>query len=237
MTRCIASVALCPSLDIMSSDHSSNSGAVLRRRTPSASPITISGSQRGDVAARSRTRRARTTRSMSIVDDAPDRLLLLTDPPGREALVDQLASLQVLRVVHVDHHRDGPVVGADAAGAAEQLGVGRHVLHQVVRRHAPHAGARIAPHRSVGSQPRQLVVRVRPPELAGDQLDSILDALVRNGAHRPPMDVLDRVRCQAGSRPSTRRALSRRNAGNTSSWNGTSSSSLMMRSSDSPIGK
>ena len=70
---------------------------------------------------------------------AADRRFLLAYAARREALVDDLAPLEVRRIVRVDHARHRRVVGTDAVGAAERLRVDRDVLHQVVRRRPPTA--------------------------------------------------------------------------------------------------
>src|SRR5439155_26315518 len=58
-----------------------------------------------------------------LVAGPPHRRLALLHAPGREALVDELAALQVGGIVHVDHHRYGSAVGPDAARVREQCRV------------------------------------------------------------------------------------------------------------------
>ena len=121
----------------MSSDQRSSS-ARCSGRTPSASPIMIIGSG----AATSRTRSA-----LAVVDHGVEDLgarlahlrLAVPHPARREALVHELAALQVGGVVHVDHHAAAGPVGADAPGAREHLGAVRHVLHVGVAGDAPDA--------------------------------------------------------------------------------------------------
>ena len=56
-----------------------------------------------------------------LVADRADLVLALAHPAGREAPVHELAPRPVLRVVHVDHHRDRTALGPDAAGVRERL--------------------------------------------------------------------------------------------------------------------
>lgn len=57
------------------------------------------------------------------------------------------------------------------------------------------------------------------------------------GSDRPHAEGLAEPASSYFSRPSTRRALVRRNLGQTSSFSGTFGISVMIRSSDSPMGK
>ena len=51
-----------------------------------------------------------------------------------EAVVDELAPQQMLRVVHLDHHLDAGLVGPDAAGVGEQLGFAFGLDDGLIRR-------------------------------------------------------------------------------------------------------
>ena len=134
-----SSVALPLCALTMSSDQrrrsSRSSGA-----TPSMSPIMIIGS--GAAMSRTKSHSPRShTWSMIASHDVADLLLAVADAAGREAPVDELAALPVLRVVHVDHHRDRTGVGPDAARVRERLRVLRRREHRRVRRETPHAVA------------------------------------------------------------------------------------------------
>ena len=102
----------------MSSDHRSRSSRS-SGATPSMSPIRIIGSG----AAMSCDEVALAALAHRVDDrvaDVADLLLAVAHAARREALVDELAPLPVLGVVHVDHHRDRPVVGPDAARVRER---------------------------------------------------------------------------------------------------------------------
>ena len=104
----------------MSSDHRSRSSRS-SGATPSMSPIMIIGS--GAAMSRTKSHSPRShTASMIASHDVADASLAVAHAPGREALVHELAALPVLRVVHVDHHRDRAGVGTDAAGVRERRG-------------------------------------------------------------------------------------------------------------------
>ena len=51
-----------------------------------------------------------------------------------ETGVDELAPQQMLRIVHLDHHLDPVLVGSDAAGVREQLGIALGLDHGLIRR-------------------------------------------------------------------------------------------------------
>ena len=63
-----------------------------------------------------------------------DRGFLIFHPLAGEAGVDELAPQQMLRVVHLDHHLDAGLVGSDAAGVGEQLGIALGLDDGLIRR-------------------------------------------------------------------------------------------------------
>jgi hypothetical protein len=78
---------------------------------------------------------------------------LVAHPAGGEAAVDQLAPAPVLGVVHVDHHRQRPVVGPDAPGVRERGRVLGDGLDVGVAADAPHLAGLVPVDRRVGAQP------------------------------------------------------------------------------------
>jgi hypothetical protein len=63
-----------------------------------------------------------------------DRGLQVFHALAGESGVDELATQQMLRIVHVDHHLDPVLVGSDAAGIREQLGVALGLDDGLIRR-------------------------------------------------------------------------------------------------------
>jgi len=63
---------------------------------------------------------------------AADRVLLVANPTRCEPLVDELAPLEVLRVVGVDHARHRGLVGSDPLGVAEALRLSLNRPHEVI---------------------------------------------------------------------------------------------------------
>ena len=113
---------------------------------------------------------------MSVSTTSTDARLLRAHPPGREALVDEPAAAQVLRVVEVDHHPGRSGVGPDAAGVRVDLRLALHRLEVVVAGDAPDAGRLVPVDRVVGPEPGELALRVAAPEVAaGDRNVEVVD--------------------------------------------------------------
>jgi hypothetical protein len=105
------------------------------------------------------------------VDDGPHLVALVAHPPGGEALVDELAPPQVGGVVHVDHHRDRPGVGPDAAGVGERLGLARDRPDVVVAGDPPDPGDLVEGDGVVVPAPGQARVGIVAPELTSGEAD------------------------------------------------------------------
>ncbi len=81
-----------------------------------------------------------------------DGLILDLQTLSCEAGVDELAAQQMCRIIHVDHHWQGILIGADAACVREQLGIALGVNHGLVRRRRGQTVA-VTEHRLVGPHP------------------------------------------------------------------------------------
>jgi hypothetical protein len=74
-------------------------------------------------------------------------------------------------VVHLDHHRVGIGVRADAAGAGERHRVRLDLPDVVVLGDAPDTVAFIPEDRLVLAEPGQLLMWVGAPEVTGEEID------------------------------------------------------------------
>ena len=135
---------------IMSSDHLRNSSRS-SGSTPSMSPMTAIGSGAAMSLTKSHSPCSHTA-SMSVSHSAPMDRSWTFNALAREAGVDELAAQQMCRIVHVDHHRQARLIGADAACVGEQLGIALRVDHGLVRRRRGQPVA-VAEHRLVGPHP------------------------------------------------------------------------------------
>ncbi|WP_303641351.1 hypothetical protein [Actinomadura madurae] len=106
------------------------------------------------------------------------------DPPRGEPGADQPAAQLVLGIVHVDHHRQRAVVGADALAVAEQPGMPGDVLGRRVGRDPPDLAVGVPVDGRVVPDPAELGVGVAAPELTADQVDRVVDRLVGPGCGR-----------------------------------------------------
>jgi hypothetical protein len=113
-----------------------------------------------------------------LVAHAPDLRLLIAHALGCEPPVDQLAPVPVLGIVHVDHHRERPVVGADALRVRERRRVLGDGLQVGVAADAPHAVALVPVDGGVGPHPREGLVVIAGPELAADEVDGGVGGVV-----------------------------------------------------------
>jgi hypothetical protein len=118
-----------------------------------------------------------------LVAHPADLLLLVPHHAGREAPVDQLAALPVVGVVHVDHHRQGGGRRPDAARARPGVGRAGHVAEVVVPGDAPDLPPLVPVDGGVGPHPGQRGVGVVSPELAGHQVDGVVDGVVGDPSH------------------------------------------------------
>ena len=106
-----------------------------------------------------------------LVDDASHDRLEGPHVLRRESLGDELAAPGVGRVVHLDHHRVGIGVRTDPTGAREQRRVRFDLAHVVVAGDPPDPVGLVAVDGFVLAHPRELVVRIPSPEVAGDEVD------------------------------------------------------------------
>ena len=156
--------------------------------TPSMSPITAIGS--GAAMSRTKSHSPRShTASISVSHSAADRRLLVLHPLAGEAGVDELAPQQMCGIVHVDHHRQARLIGTDAAGVGEQLGIALGVDHGLIGRRGGQPVA-VPEHRLVG---RASTVR-RDARVVGVEsaVGQIHVRLRRRSCHRDLLGVAER---------------------------------------------
>ena len=100
-----------------------------------------------------------------------DVVLVVADATGRESAVHELASLPVLGIVHLDHHRERKSVGSDPARVRERRGILRRAEHGRVAREPPHVVRGVEVHGRVRAHPGVGRVRVAGVEGAVEQVD------------------------------------------------------------------